>query len=96
MLKIHFKRPGRLALGVAVAAAALTLAACGGGGNDDGGSTTTPPVTTTPTNPGVTADSFLAIVKNLIATQTSDTIEPSTITDVTATTSDTTEPDPNI
>lgn len=95
MLKFHFKRPGRLALGVAVAAAALTLAACGGG-HDDGPGTTTPPVTTTPTNPGVTADAFLAIVKNLIATQTSDTTEPATITDVTATTSDTTEPDPTI
>jgi hypothetical protein len=95
MLKFDFKRPGRLALGVVVAAAALTLAACGGG-HDDGPGTTTPPVTTTPTNPGVTVDSFLAIVKNLIATQTSDTNEPSTITDVTATTSDTAEPDPNI
>jgi hypothetical protein len=96
MFDFHFKRPGRLAIGVAVAAAVLTVAACGGGsssGNyNDGGTAVTPPATSNP-GPGVTVAGFIAVVKNLIG-MTSETTEPSAITDVTATTSETTEPDP--
>jgi len=87
---------GRLAIGVAVAAAALTLAACGGGSSSghfsDGGTAVTPPATSNPA-PGPSVAGFLAVVRNLIG-MTSDTTEPVAITDVTATTSETTEPEP--
>lgn len=92
MFDVHFKRPGRLALGAAVAAVVLTLAACGGSSNDGGG--TVPPVTTTPT-PGSTLDSFIQIVKALVAT-TSETTEPVPVTDVVPTTPENVEPDPTV
>lgn len=94
MFDFHFKRPGRLALGVAVVAGVLTLAACGGSDNDGGGSSTTPPTAGTPT-PGSTLDSFIQIVKALVAT-TSETTEPVPVTDVTPTTPENVEPDPTV
>jgi len=89
MFDFHFKRPARLAFGVAVAAAALTLAACHSSDNDDG-SPNTPPGGDAP--PVVVADSFITIVKALI-TVTNETAEPSPIDGVTVTTPENTAPE---
>ena len=92
MFDFHFKRPARLVLGVAVAAAALTLAACGSSNNNNGGNSVVPPVVDNP-NPPVVADSFITIVKALI-TVTNETAEPSPIDGVTATAPENTAPEP--
>lgn len=91
MLNFSLKQH-RLAVGIAVAAAALTLAACGGGSNDNASNSPVPPTSDNPL-PVVTADSFITIVKALI-TVTDETSEPKPIDGVTATTPDTTAPDP--
>ncbi|MDQ2823191.1 MAG: hypothetical protein M3Y65_22885 [Pseudomonadota bacterium] len=90
MFDFHFKRPGRLALGVAVAVGALTLAACGSSNNNTGG--TVPPITSNPL-PVVSADLFINVVKALI-TKTDETSEPGQVLDVAVTTPENTEPDP--
>lgn len=89
MLTNNFKRHGRLALGVVVAAAAFTLAACNSSNDNNGPAAT--PVTDNP-NPNVEADSFITIVKALI-TVTNETAEPSPIDGVTATAPETTSPE---
>ena len=90
MFDLHFKRPARVAAGVALAAAALTLVACHSSDNDDG-RPVLPPAAGTP--PVVAADSFITIVKALI-TVTNETAEPSPIDGVTATAPEATEPEP--
>jgi hypothetical protein len=90
MFDLSFKRPARLAFGMALAAAAFTLAACHSSDHDNG-SSTTPPAADTP--PVVVADSFITIVKALI-TVTNETAEPSPIDGVTATAPETTSPEP--
>lgn len=91
MQNVHFfKRHGRLALGVAVAASVLTLAACGGSSNNTGSAV--PPIADNP-NPPVVADSFITIVKALL-TVTNETAEPAPIDGVTATAPETTAPEP--
>jgi pectin methylesterase-like acyl-CoA thioesterase len=90
MVDFQLKRHVRLAVGVAVAAAALTLAACGG--SDHNVSNTTPPLTGSPP-PASTEDSFITIVKGIIAF-TGETAEPGPVTGVTATAPENTEPEP--
>ncbi len=89
MFDLFFKRPARLAFGVAVAAAAFTLAACHSSDHDNG-SSNPPPASDAP--PAVVADSFITIVKSLIAV-TNETAEPSPIDGVTATAPETTAPE---
>lgn len=79
-------------------AAAIGLASCGGGNdnNDNGNNNPPPPASNTPpASASADVAGFIAFLKTLVV-QFPETTEPLDLTNFTAPTSDTTEPDPSV
>ncbi len=87
----------RIALGLAGVGAAVVLASCGGGNDDNNGNNNPPPPASNqpPASASASVDGFIAYLKTLVV-QFPETGEPLDLTNFTAPTSDTTEPDPSV
>lgn len=90
--RIAFPRTARLAGAALALVAAVGLAACGSDDNDGGGSTAQISGNTVLPSAGVSSDSFIATVRQVVARGMDETSEPLAVQGVAQPPEDTAEP----